>query len=122
MLREQHRFFLSVLVVADFVLIVLCGVAAYGLRFHALAGRIPPLPSPDPISYQTNAIPMAIAAPVMVVAMYWVGLYRPRRDERFHLEAAAIIKGTVIGVVLTASARGKTFSATRLSIEFCQAS
>ena len=100
MLREQHRFFLSVLIVADFVLIVLAGLAAYALRFHLLAGVIPP-PEAALITIRAHAIPMELAAPVMVLAMFWVGQYRPRRDERFHLEAAAIIKGVVIGIAAT---------------------
>ncbi len=100
MLREQHRFFLSVLILADFVLIVLAGVSAYALRFEVLTDVIPPSDI-GAITFRTHAIPMELAAPVMVLAMFWAGQYRPRRDERFHLEAGAIIKGVVVGLAAT---------------------
>ena len=89
MLKEQHRFFRSVLIAADTVLIVAAGIAAYALRFHILAPVIP-LKDAGPITYQTHAIPLEVAAPIILVAMLWAGLYRPRRDERFHLEAAML--------------------------------
>lgn len=100
MLREQHRFFLTVLVAADFVLIVLAGLAAYWVRFGLLSGVLP-ADAGEMVTFRTHAIPMAIAGPIMLAAMYWAGQYRPRRDERFHLEAIAIVKGVVVGVAGT---------------------
>ncbi len=100
MLREQHRFFRSVLIGADLALIAACGVASYFLRFVTLAGVIPPA-DVGPISYGTHAIPVVFTAPIMLLAMVWVGQYRPRRDERFYLEAGVIIKGVVVGLAAT---------------------
>ena len=98
-LRKQYRFFLSVLVAADLVMIAIAGVLSYFLRFEFLAGIIPP--KEELFSYQTHAIPVDVAAPLMMLAMLWAGQYRSRRDERFYREASAIVKGTVAGVGLT---------------------
>ena len=100
MLREQHRFFRSVLIASDLALIVAGGIAAYWLRFHVLIEAIP-APESGPFSYATHAIPLGIAAPIMLAAMVWAGQYRPRRDERFFLEAGAVIKGIVVGLGVT---------------------
>ena len=100
MLRQQHRFFRSVLIASDLALVVAAGVAAYGLRFHALVEAIPPR-SESTFAYATHAIPVEVAAPIMLLALLWVGLYRPRRDERFHREGGAILKGVAIGLVAT---------------------
>ncbi|MHC4427601.1 MAG: undecaprenyl-phosphate glucose phosphotransferase [Planctomycetota bacterium] len=99
MLKEQQRFFLSILMVADLVLIVAAGVLAYVLRFHLLADIIPP--KEQVFGYRSHAIPVEVAAPLMMIAMLWAKQYRPRRDQRFHREAGAIIKGTLAGVGLT---------------------
>ena len=79
MLRQQHRFFRSVLIASDLALIVAAGVAAYGLRFHALAEAIPPRDE-STFTYATHAIPVEVAAPIMLLALLGVGLYRPRRE------------------------------------------
>jgi Undecaprenyl-phosphate glucose phosphotransferase len=82
--------------VADLTIIVFAVVVAYALRFHALAGVIP-VQGGEP-DYFTHAIPVELAAPIMMLAMLWAGQYRPRRDQRFHLELAAILKGTAVGL------------------------
>ena len=84
---------------ADLTIIVFAVVAAYFLRFKLLADLIP---SKDAVvSYPNLAIPLEVAAPLMMLAMLWAGQYRPRRDQRFHLEAAAILKGTAVGLGAT---------------------
>ncbi|MHC4320202.1 MAG: exopolysaccharide biosynthesis polyprenyl glycosylphosphotransferase [Planctomycetota bacterium] len=99
MLRQQHRFFLSVLMAADLMIVFLAVGLAYVLRFELLAGLIPPKGAN--FDYFTHAIPVELAAPIMMLAMLWAGQYRPRRDQRFYLEAAAIIKGTAVGLGAT---------------------
>ncbi len=101
MLRQQHRFFRSVLIGSDLALVVAAGVAAYGLRFYVLAGVLPPAGGAESHAYSTYAIPMEFAAPIMMLALLWVGQYRPRRDERFYLEAGTIVKGVAIGLGAT---------------------
>lgn len=102
MLREQHRFFRSVLIAADLSIVVGAAAAAYALRFHSLADWRPPLDASW--SYRTHAIPVLIAAPLMLASMIWARLYVPRRDQRFYAEAGAIIKAVLIGVGLTVAA------------------
>ncbi len=99
MLKEQHRFFRSVLMAADLAIICAAAVSAYFLRFHVLAGVLPH--DAERPSYRAFAIPIEVAAPMMMLAMLWAGQYRPRRDQRFYLEAAAILKGVVAGVGAT---------------------
>ena len=101
MLRQQHRFFRSVLIGSDLALVVAAGVAAYGLRFYVLAGVLPPAGGAESHAYSTYAIPMEFAAPIMMLALLSVGQYRPRRDERFYLEAGTIVKGVAIGLGAT---------------------
>ena len=74
------------------------GPAAYWLRFHALAGVIVPR-GESSFTYSTHAIPLEFAAPIMLLALLGVGLYRPRRDERFFREAGAVLKGVAFGFV-----------------------
>jgi Undecaprenyl-phosphate glucose phosphotransferase len=85
--------------VADLMIIIAAVVLAYGLRFDLLAGVIPPKEAET--AYSTHAIPIELAAPIMMLAMLWAGQYRPRRDQRFYLELAAIIQGTAIGLCVT---------------------
>ena len=99
MLRRQHRFFLSVLVAADSAIIVLAVVLAYAVRFHLLATRWPPVDVEW--RFSTHAIPVLAAVPLMLLTMAWARLYVPRRDQRFHGEAADIVKAVVFGVALT---------------------
>jgi Undecaprenyl-phosphate glucose phosphotransferase len=99
-LRQQHRFFRSVLVAADLALICGSAVASYFVRFGLLAD-LAPVRDPGAVTFATHALPVEAAAPIMLLAMMWAGQYRPRRDERFHREAGAILKGTAAGVAAT---------------------
>ncbi len=83
----------------DLACIVAAAVGAYFLRFHLLADVIPPREAL--VSYRAYGIPVELAAPLMMLAMLWAGQYRPRRDQRFHREAAAIIKATAVGLIAT---------------------
>ena len=109
MLRQQRRFFRSVLIATDLIVVVGAGVAAYGLRFNTLMELSPPVGDATSHTYTTHAIPMEFAAPIMMLAMMWVGQYRARRDERFFLEAGAIVKGVAVGLGLTITIAVVTF-------------
>ncbi len=101
MLKQQHRFFQSILIASDLALVVAAGVAAYGLRFYTFADVSRLGAGGESHAYSTHAIPMEVAAPIMMLALLWVGQYRPRRDERFFLEAGAIVKGVAVGLGAT---------------------
>jgi Undecaprenyl-phosphate glucose phosphotransferase len=85
--------------VADLLIIIAAAVLAYALRFIVLTDVIPPKEAVH--AYYTHALPVELAAPIMMLAMLWAGQYRPRRDQRFYLELGAIIKGTAVGLGAT---------------------
>ncbi len=99
MLRQQHRFFRNVLMACDLAIIIAAAVLAYFLRFHALVDIIPPKETVT--SFQVHAIPILLVWPLMWLAAIGVGLYKPRRDQRFYHEAAAIVKAVLLGLGLT---------------------
>lgn len=101
MLRKQHRFFRNLLIAADTTLIVGASVLAYFLRFELLASW---WPAKDIPQYATHAVPFLICAPLMIGAMVSTGLYRARRDQRFYVEAATILKALIIGLMLSIAA------------------
>ncbi|MCZ6836761.1 MAG: undecaprenyl-phosphate glucose phosphotransferase [Planctomycetota bacterium] len=99
MLRNQHRFFRSVLIACDTLMLVAAVVLAYFVRFHLLDEYLPPKDSN--IRFATHSIPVLVAVPLMLVSLLFVGLYQPRRDQRYFYEASVIIKATLIGLGLT---------------------
>ncbi len=99
MLRQQHQFFRSVLVVTDTVVIIAASLLAYYVRFYTLTHWFPPRELTW--SYSTHAIPIHTTVPLFLIAMVWFHLYRPRRDQRFYGEIGDLFKATVIGVGLT---------------------
>ena len=101
LLREQHRFFRSVLVAADTVVLVAAAILAYVVRFEWLSAFEAWQPKDEFYSYQTHAIPVLTTVPLLLGAMLWSGLYLPRRDKRFYREVGAVVKAVVIGVALT---------------------
>jgi Undecaprenyl-phosphate glucose phosphotransferase len=98
-LKEQHRFFLSVLIAADTAMIAATSVAAYYLRFHWFNELYPP--EEAAYRYATHGIPVFVALACVLGAMLWAGLYRPKRDQRFYLEMAGITKAVIVGSGLT---------------------
>jgi Undecaprenyl-phosphate glucose phosphotransferase len=99
-LKKQHRFFRSVLVGADTVIISAAAVLAYFVRFGPLYGISAPSPA-EKITYSTHAIPVVTAAPLMLLAMLWARLYEPRRDQRFYRECGSIFRAVAVGTLLT---------------------
>ncbi len=98
MLKEQHRFFRSVLVVSDLLVIVGSVVLAFHLRFYWLTAWWPVSES-LPI-FVVHGLPVLAVVPLMLIGMLWSGLYLPRRDQRFTKEAWSIIKAVVMGMLL----------------------
>lgn len=99
MLKQQHRFFLSVLGATDIALLVGAVPASYWLRFQVLVDAYPPKEAVW--SYSTHALPILAIVPLMIAAMVWTRLYVPRRDQRFYREAGTILRAVGAGVLLT---------------------
>lgn len=94
MLKTQHRFFRSVLMLADGMIIIVASVLAYIVRFHMMSDA-------GASSYAAHAIPVSVTLPIVMLTMLWVGVYQARRDQRFFTEGYILLKGLVIGVLLT---------------------
>ena len=99
LLKTQHRFFRSVLIACDTAMLVVAVVLAYHLRFSFLLDFAPP--DDSLVRFATHAIPVLAAVPLMLLTLLLMGLYHPRRDQRFYYEAVVILKATAIGVGLT---------------------
>ena len=99
MLRSQHRFFRSVLIASDTVVLVGAVVLAYHARFGLLAEAFPR--EAEDIRFATHSLPVLAVVPLMLITMLMTGLYQPRRDRRFFYEASVIIKATLIGTGLS---------------------
>ncbi|MCP3903479.1 MAG: undecaprenyl-phosphate glucose phosphotransferase [Planctomycetes bacterium] len=100
MLRERARFFRSVLIATDTTVVSAAAVAAYFVRWGPLRDVFTAPPT-EVLSYDSHAIPVLTAAPIMLVVMLWTGLYVPQRDQRFYREAGNILRAVVVGVGLT---------------------
>lgn len=100
MLRSRHRFFRSVLIATDTLVVSGAALLAYGVRFGPLSTISPP-PAGAVVRYATHAIPISTAVPILVLTLMGVGLYRPRRDQRFFHEAWLLVKAVAIGAGLT---------------------
>jgi len=100
MLRQQHRFFRSVLVASDTCVVAAAAVVAYFVRFPLLDG-VPSLAAPVSLGYAKDALPITTLVPIMLVTMAAHGLYRPRRDQRFTSEAWLLLKSVAIGTMVT---------------------
>jgi len=46
---------------------------------------------------------MLATVPLMLIALMWVGLYRPRRDQRFVQEAKTVVTGVALGLMMVLS-------------------
>ena len=79
MLRNQHRFFRSVLIACDTLMLVVAVVAAYHVRFGLLSEIAPPVDSA--VRFSTHSIPVLVAVPLMLISLLTMGLYHPRRDQ-----------------------------------------
>ncbi|HWB19532.1 MAG TPA: undecaprenyl-phosphate glucose phosphotransferase [Phycisphaerales bacterium] len=103
MLRKQHRFFRSVLIAADAIIMIAASIVAYHIRFTWLRS-VYPIPVLDHPTYATHAVPFLISTPLLIISAVCTGLYRARRDQRFFYEAIAILKAAILGLLLTISA------------------
>ena len=90
MLRQRARFFRTLLIVCDGLLVGGAVVASFHVRFHHLEQWLPPRNLAGPARYAEHGIPFVAAVAVMLLAFGWCGVYRPRRDQRFAVELGQI--------------------------------
>ncbi|MEE8580272.1 MAG: undecaprenyl-phosphate glucose phosphotransferase [Myxococcota bacterium] len=95
MLYRHSEIFLTLLVVADLLLVGIAWMAAYWLRFFA--GIPAPLGIP-PVQPYLDAL-----VPILLIWLWLFrshGLYQPRRSQSLLSEAGALLRATALGVVM----------------------
>ncbi len=99
MIRENQRFFNSILIIVDMALISLSLILAWYLRFETdVLGA-----GYGIWSFKQYMISLLLILPLYIFLYYSFGLYDPQRTKNFDSEALQIIKGNVLGflVILT---------------------
>ena len=97
MLKAHSRLFEHLTLATDVVLIALCWVTAYGLRFYVVG---PPLVTPEVPPLRAYLLQLAPIVIVWAVAFRWFDLYRPRRLGTYVSEWADVAKASTLGVLV----------------------
>src|SRR5262249_9496731 len=96
-LKAHSRLFEHLTLATDVLLIALCWVAAYGLRFYVVG---PPLVTPDVPPFREYLLQLAPIVLVWGVAFRWFDLYRPRRLGSYVSEWGDLAKASTTGVLV----------------------
>jgi Undecaprenyl-phosphate glucose phosphotransferase len=96
-LKAHSRLFEHLTLATDVVLIGLCWVMAYGLRFYVVG---PPLVTPEVPPLREYLLQLAPIVIVWAVAFRWFDLYRPRRLGTYVSEWADVAKASTLGVLV----------------------
>ncbi|HMH50823.1 MAG TPA: undecaprenyl-phosphate glucose phosphotransferase [Candidatus Acidoferrum sp.] len=97
MLKAHSRLFEHLTLATDVILIALCWIAAYGLRFYVVG---PPLVTPDVPPLREYLLQLAPIVLVWGVAFRWFDLYRPRRLGSHVSEWVDVAKASTLGVLV----------------------
>jgi Undecaprenyl-phosphate glucose phosphotransferase len=97
MLKAHSRLFEHLTLATDVVLIALCWVTAYVVRFY-VAG--PPLVTPEVPPLREYLFQLAPIVIVWAVAFRWFDLYRPRRLGTYVSEWVDVAKASTLGVLV----------------------
>ena len=97
MLKAHSRLFEHLTLATDVLLIALCWIAAYGLRFYVVG---PPLVTPDVPPLREYLLQLAPIVLVWGVAFRWFDLYRPRRLGSHVSEWVDVAKASTLGVLV----------------------
>jgi Undecaprenyl-phosphate glucose phosphotransferase len=97
MLKAHSRLFEQLTLATDVVLIALCWVIAYALRFYVVG---PPLVTPEVPPLREYLLQLAPIVIVWAVAFRWFDLYRPRRLGTYVSEWADVAKASTLGVLV----------------------
>lgn len=101
MLKQQHQFFVGLLVCADATVIS-------GAAFGAFIGRKfildhPPWWPQSPVEYPKQALLLAVL-PITLLSLRFFGLYLPRRDRSLSSEVVQIFKACALALLATIAA------------------
>jgi Undecaprenyl-phosphate glucose phosphotransferase len=96
-LKAHSRLFEHLMLTADLVLVALCWLVAYGLRFYVVG---PPLVNPGPAPLRDYLLQLVPILVVWGAAFRMFGLYRPRRLGSYLSEWIDIAKASTLGVLV----------------------
>jgi Undecaprenyl-phosphate glucose phosphotransferase len=96
-LKAHSRVFEHLTLAIDVVLIGLCWLAAYGLRFYVVG---PALVTPDIPPFREYLLQLVPIVIVWGAAFRWFDLYRPRRLGSYVSEWADVAKASTLGVLV----------------------
>ena len=97
MLKAHSRVFEQLTLAIDVVLIGLCWLAAYGLRFYVIGPALVTPEIPPFREYLLQLVPIVI---VWGAAFHWFDLYRPRRLGSYVSEWVDVAKASTLGVLV----------------------
>jgi len=99
MIRENQRFFNTLLVITDMIVIAFSFLLAWYVRFETnLLG-----PSHSIWQFHHYVMALIFILPLYICLYYSFGLYNPKRTENFDLELKQILKVNVIALLLIAT-------------------
>jgi Undecaprenyl-phosphate glucose phosphotransferase len=96
-LKAHSRLFEHVTLATDVVLIALCWLIAYGLRFYVVG---PPLVTPDVPPLGHYLLQLAPIVIVWSITFRWFDLYRPRRLGSYVSEWVDVAKASTVGALV----------------------
>lgn len=98
MLKQQHQFFVALLVIADGAVVTAASFAAWLIRRAML--------EPNPgwhrqfEDYPKQALAL-YTVPIVILSLRFFGLYQPRRDRSLLSEAAQVVKASLFAMMAT---------------------
>ncbi len=90
MLKQQHQLFVALLVVVDGLVVVLASLAAWFVRLTVIT-HFPITRWEDPPKQSL----ILYTVPIVLLALRWSGLYRPRRDRSLVSETYQVFKASL---------------------------
>lgn len=95
LLRQQHQFFVAFFGLLDAIVVTCACLTAWAIRMELVEGYSPFLTSWESWIKRPHAI---VAVPIVLVAMWMLGLYRPRRDRSIWAEQRDIFKVSAVAI------------------------
>lgn len=95
MLKQRHQLFVSLLCGVDGLVAVGACYAAWAIRREFIDGAFPPLTDQLSLAAWVREPLWLLALPILLIAMWGFGLYRPRRDRAFLVESQQVFKASL---------------------------
>jgi len=95
LLKQRHQFFVSLLCAVDGVVAIAACLGAWSVRRLLIDGGFPDAATREGLAEWVRQPLWLLAAPIVLIAMWGFGLYRPRRDRAFIAESQQVFKATL---------------------------